>query len=79
MLQSPETSSSSVAAEEPPASPSGAAVVAEPKLAQEEPEASTQTQAANSARSDPGKMPKWLKLPGEERMYSKHTLVNLTT
>lgn len=68
MLRSPGTSSGSVAAEElpAPASPAGAAMEAEAKSTQEEPEASTHTRAANSARSEPGKMPKWLKLPGKK-------------
>lgn len=33
---------------------------------QDEPELSAQTQAAKPARSDPGKVPKWLKLPGKK-------------
>ncbi|KAM4594562.1 tether containing UBX domain for GLUT4 [Fundulus diaphanus] len=62
MLQSPETSSGSEAIEETPPSPSEAAMDSAP----EEPEPSTPTQGAKTTRSDPGKVPKWLKLPGKK-------------
>lgn len=64
MLQAPVTPPSSTGSDEllpppePKADPSG------PTHA--EPDPSAHTQAAKPTRSDPGKVPKWLKLPGED-------------
>uniref|UniRef100_A0A3B5M6N9 ASPSCR1 tether for SLC2A4, UBX domain containing n=1 Tax=Xiphophorus couchianus TaxID=32473 RepID=A0A3B5M6N9_9TELE len=68
LLRSPETTSGSEPVEELP--PPTEAMDTDPKSAQEEPEASTQPHGAKPARADPGKVPKWFKLPGEERMCS---------
>ncbi|XP_059201628.1 tether containing UBX domain for GLUT4 [Centropristis striata] len=65
MLRSPTPCSSSEGPEEPLPAP-------EPRCSdpsgsrRDEGEASAHTQAAKPARSDPGKVPKWLKLPGKK-------------
>ncbi|XP_034544505.1 tether containing UBX domain for GLUT4 [Notolabrus celidotus] len=64
MLRSPSPVTSSAGREDPP-HPS------EPRpdtcgSTQNEPDPSAQTPAAKPARSDPGKVPKWLKLPGKK-------------
>ncbi|XP_035813207.2 tether containing UBX domain for GLUT4 isoform X1 [Amphiprion ocellaris] len=71
MLRSPTPLSSSVGfkeslppAQEPTANSSGST--------QDERDLSAQTQAAKPTRSDPGKVPKWLKLPGQNRMANTH-------
>uniref|UniRef100_A0A3Q0RFS0 UBX domain-containing protein n=1 Tax=Amphilophus citrinellus TaxID=61819 RepID=A0A3Q0RFS0_AMPCI len=71
MLQTSTTSSSSVGFEEPlpPLEPT----VEASRSTQDEEDPSTHTQAAKPARSDPGKVPKWLKLPGQDRKGSTHT------
>ncbi|KAM4750333.1 tether containing UBX domain for GLUT4 [Anableps anableps] len=67
MLRSPETTSGSGAVEELPLPPpSEAAMDVEPKPAREEPQGSTHSHGAKPARSEPGKVPKWLKLPGKK-------------
>uniref|UniRef100_A0A7N5ZXV5 RBD domain-containing protein n=1 Tax=Anabas testudineus TaxID=64144 RepID=A0A7N5ZXV5_ANATE len=65
MLQSPSASPSSLASEEPLSPP-------EPKeetsgSEQEAQDPSAHSQAPKPTRSDPGKVPKWLKLPGEDQ------------
>ncbi|XP_029950904.1 tether containing UBX domain for GLUT4 [Salarias fasciatus] len=65
MLRSPTPPSGSAAAEEPPPPPS------EPPMnaggsTQPEPDPATHTQPPKTTRSDPGKVPKWLKLPGKK-------------
>ncbi|XP_027872950.1 tether containing UBX domain for GLUT4 isoform X2 [Xiphophorus couchianus] len=64
LLRSPETTSGSEPVEELP--PPTEAMDTDPKSAQEEPEASTQPHGAKPARADPGKVPKWFKLPGKK-------------
>uniref|UniRef100_A0A1A7XH85 Alveolar soft part sarcoma chromosome region, candidate 1 n=2 Tax=Iconisemion striatum TaxID=60296 RepID=A0A1A7XH85_9TELE len=62
MFQSPEASSGSAGVEE-------AASLPEPavdKFKQEKPGPSAHNQAAKPVRSDPDKVPKWLKLPGKK-------------
>ncbi|XP_026216258.1 tether containing UBX domain for GLUT4 [Anabas testudineus] len=64
MLQSPSASPSSLASEEPLSPP-------EPKeetsgSEQEAQDPSAHSQAPKPTRSDPGKVPKWLKLPGKK-------------
>ncbi|KAM6940045.1 tether containing UBX domain for GLUT4 [Xenentodon cancila] len=62
MLQSPAPSSSSV--KEPPLPPEPA--IDTSVSTQEEQDPPAPTQAAKPTRSDPGKVPKWLKLPGKK-------------
>uniref|UniRef100_A0A3B3V3I0 ASPSCR1 tether for SLC2A4, UBX domain containing n=1 Tax=Poecilia latipinna TaxID=48699 RepID=A0A3B3V3I0_9TELE len=64
LLRSPETTPGSEPVEEPP--PPAEAMDADPKSAREEPEASTQAHGAKPARAEPGKVPKWFKLPGKK-------------
>ncbi|XP_054897353.1 tether containing UBX domain for GLUT4 [Poeciliopsis prolifica] len=64
LLRSPETTSGSEPVEELP--PPAEAMDTDPKSAQEEPEASAQPHGAKPARADPGKVPKWFKLPGKK-------------
>ncbi|GAA6220225.1 tether containing UBX domain for GLUT4 [Lates japonicus] len=64
MLQSPTPSSSSVGSEEPLPPPEQTADTSE--STQNERDLSARTQAAKPTRSDPGKVPKWLKLPGKK-------------
>ncbi|XP_043970249.1 tether containing UBX domain for GLUT4 isoform X1 [Gambusia affinis] len=68
LLRSPETTPGSEPVEELP--PPAEAMDTDPKSAQEEPEASTRPHGAKPARADPGKVPKWFKLPAE-RMERK--------
>nr|XP_046261757.1 tether containing UBX domain for GLUT4 [Scatophagus argus] len=64
MFQSDQPPSSSVVSEEllPRPEPSGGTS----GLTQDEPDPSAHIQAAKPTRSDPGKVPKWLKLPGKK-------------
>ncbi|XP_026158293.1 tether containing UBX domain for GLUT4 [Mastacembelus armatus] len=64
MFQAPTPFSSSLDSEEllPPKEPT----TETSRSTQDEGDASAQTQAAKPARSDPGKVPKWLKLPGKK-------------
>ncbi|XP_017272564.1 tether containing UBX domain for GLUT4 [Kryptolebias marmoratus] len=64
MIHPPKTSSSSAGVEEPPPPPEPAED--SNRSAQEEPDPSAHTQAAKPARTEPGKVPKWLKLPGKK-------------
>ncbi|XP_014842078.1 PREDICTED: tether containing UBX domain for GLUT4 isoform X2 [Poecilia mexicana] len=64
LLQSPETTPGSEPVEEPP--PPAEAMDTDPKSAREEPEASTQAHGAKPVRAEPGKVPKWFKLPGKK-------------
>ncbi|KAG8015168.1 Tether containing UBX domain for GLUT4 [Nibea albiflora] len=72
MLRSPSPSYSSAGSEEPLPPP-------EPSLdtsgsTQDEQDPSAHTHSAKPAKSDPGKVPKWLKLPGEDgRACRPHT------
>ncbi|XP_029013580.1 tether containing UBX domain for GLUT4 [Betta splendens] len=66
MLQSPTPSSSFLAPEEPLHPPEQEPSTGASDAAEDEQDASTQTQAARTTRSDPGKVPKWLKLPGKK-------------
>ncbi|XP_041839110.1 tether containing UBX domain for GLUT4 [Melanotaenia boesemani] len=64
MLRSSEPSSSSVSIEEPP--PSSEPTADTSGSTQEHQDPPAQTQAAKPTRSDPDKVPKWLKLPGKK-------------
>ncbi|XP_062244709.1 tether containing UBX domain for GLUT4 [Platichthys flesus] len=64
MIQSPTPSSSSVDSEEPLPSPEQMSDTSGPT--QDEQDPSAPTQAAKTTRSDLGKVPKWLKLPGKK-------------
>jgi len=68
MLSPPAPGSSSAGIEEPLPSPGLTMITSE--SAQEEQDPAARTQAAKPPKSDPGKVPKWLKLPGQD---SKHT------
>lgn len=57
-------SSSPLVSDEPEPRPEPHADTSGPKRDEQDPPA--RTQAAKHNRSDPGKVPKWLKLPGEE-------------
>ncbi|KAM9363163.1 tether containing UBX domain for GLUT4 isoform 1-T1 [Symphorus nematophorus] len=64
MLRSPSAPSSSTGSDEPLPPPEP---IAEPSGSpQDEPDPSVHNQAAKPTRSDPGKVPKWLKLPGKK-------------
>lgn len=65
MLQSSAPSSSSGGFREPLPPPEPTVEASGSTQNEEDP--LTQTQAAKPARSDPGKVPKWLKLPGQDR------------
>lgn len=71
MLQSSTPSSSSGGFREPLPPPEPTVEASGSTQNEEDP--LTQTQAAKPARSDPGKVPKWLKLPGQDRKQSTHT------
>ncbi|XP_040892314.1 tether containing UBX domain for GLUT4 isoform X2 [Toxotes jaculatrix] len=64
MLHSPTCSSSSVGSDEPLPPPEQTADTS--RSTQDERDPSARTQAAKPTRSDPGKVPKWLKLPGKK-------------
>ncbi|XP_022611304.1 tether containing UBX domain for GLUT4 [Seriola dumerili] len=64
MLWSPTPSSSSVGPEEPLPPPEQTADTS--GCTKDEQDPSARTQAAKPTRSDPGKVPKWLKLPGKK-------------
>ncbi|XP_040001999.1 tether containing UBX domain for GLUT4 [Xiphias gladius] len=64
MLRSPTPSSSPGGLEEPLPPPEETADTG--GSTRDEQDLSTHTQAANPTRSDPGKVPKWLKLPGKK-------------
>lgn len=65
MLQSSTPSSSSGGFREPLPPPEPTVEASGSTQNEEDP--LTQTQATKPARSDPGKVPKWLKLPGQDR------------
>nr|XP_020451948.1 tether containing UBX domain for GLUT4 isoform X1 [Monopterus albus] len=64
MIRSPTPSSSSLRIEEPLPPPLMTADTS--RSTQDEEDPSAHTQAAKPTRSDPGKVPKWLKLPGKK-------------
>nr|XP_019939218.1 PREDICTED: tether containing UBX domain for GLUT4 isoform X1 [Paralichthys olivaceus] len=65
MIQSPTPSSSSVGSEEPLSSPEQTSDASGSTQDERDPSAPP-TQAAKTTRSDLGKVPKWLKLPGKK-------------
>ncbi|KAF3687323.1 Tether containing UBX domain for GLUT4 [Channa argus] len=64
ILQSPTSSSMSLGSEEPLPPPEP--ITGTSGSPQDDQDLSAHTQAAKPARSDPGKVPKWLKLPGKK-------------
>ncbi|XP_047434888.1 tether containing UBX domain for GLUT4 [Mugil cephalus] len=64
MVRSPSPPSTSASFEEPPPPPQPTADTSSSTKDEQDPSASSQ--AAKPTRSDPGKVPKWLKLPGKK-------------
>ncbi|AWP06112.1 putative tether containing UBX domain for GLUT4 [Scophthalmus maximus] len=64
MVRSPTPSSSSAGSEQQLPPPEQTSDTSEPTLDERDP--SAQTQASKTTKSDPGKVPKWLKLPGKK-------------